>query len=481
MEPPEPSLSQDLEASMVFNGIDADTGDYFHSPMGPSELAQLVRSSPRYQPPGWNDPVDAEAAKGLAEDVDAGDLAKTGWGVIFPQDGDAAVQEALEELLRYRQTQAGCESPDRFRIFAGEKGYRVGESAAEFLDRCDLDPGPVDPDRMPYYLLLVGSPEEIPSEIQYGLDLQYAVGRLCFDAVEDYYQYAQGVLAVERGDIKLPRIAAFFAPKNPGDQATELSSRCLATPLAQASRRKGRSWEIREEIGEAATKERLQQLAGGGATPAFLFTAGHGLMYQAGDSRQRNAQGSLICQSWPGPGTPAKAEHFFAAADVPDEADVAGLVTFHFACFSAGTPALIDFPTEGKNGRSPLAPKPFISRLPQRLLAHPRGGALAVVGHMERAFGWSYRWVKEGRGLAAFEAVLGRLLSGKPIGHAMEHFNHTYGELSAALREEMNRPGGGSDRTLARLWTTLHDVRNYLVLGDPAVRLAAAPPAEEAS
>lgn len=59
----------------------------------------------------------------------------------------------------------------------------------------------------------------------------------------------------------------------------------------------------------------------------------------------------------------------------------------------------------------------------------------------------------------------------------MEHFNSRYAELSADLSNAINRMSWGAQiepYELATLWKENHDARNYIVLGDPAVRVAVA-------
>src|SRR4029077_11207319 len=76
---------------------------------------------------------------------------------------------------------------------------------------------------------------------------------------------------------------------------------------------------------------------------------------------------------------------------------------------------------------------PFIARLPQRLLSHPGGGALAVVAPVNRL------WTLFGQGaespLWAAESTLRALLAGDTLGSAMEYFNQRFVELAVELSD----------------------------------------------
>ena len=89
--------------------------------------------------------------------VDATDLAGAGWGVIFAYDGEAAVRDALSELLSHRKAQATQKKEFRYKEYSGPDGYRPGESKNKFLARHGAGLGPVVPDNVPYYLLIVGN------------------------------------------------------------------------------------------------------------------------------------------------------------------------------------------------------------------------------------------------------------------------------------------------------------------------------------
>jgi hypothetical protein len=462
-----------------FNGLDGRRGSYLTPPATPRHVADLACGAPvdrarARELQAWVARGEGKARRGLKESLDPGKLDEAGWGVIFPGSADsAALREALAPLLDLRREQAGKRQARFFREFAGEDGYREGDSKIDFLSRHGAGTGPADPEKIPYYLLLVGDPEAIPFSFQYQLDVQYAVGRLCFDEIEDYRRYAESVVAAETRGTERRRQACFFSPVNPGDPVTRAMHDNLVKPAAAGLT----GWDVEAVLGEKATRGRLGGLLD--EAPAFLFAACHGLGFAADDPEQRERQGSLVCQDWPGPGSGAlDREHYFAAEDVGDEARVHGLVAFCFACFGAGTPRWDDFTRRSQGERRQLAPGAFLGRLPQRLLGHPRGGALAVVGHVERAWGFSMMWPGAGPQTGTFESALRRLLDGKPVGWAMEVFNQRYAELASDLAAEVEALGFGKklDETrLADLWTASHDARNYTVIGDPAVRVATVP------
>lgn len=496
---------------LYFNGVNASRGEYARAPMTVEELARLVRGeSPEAARPERLDP-DAEQRRLLKqrtqllatgsfevkEGVRQDDLAQTGWAVVFPAAVDySAVREALAPLLELRRGQAG----ELYRELLGPAGYRPGEGRGEFLKRQGAaTSGAVDPRRFPYYVLIVGSPEEIPFRFQYQLDVQYAVGRLHFATLQEYAQYARSVAAAEGGEVSLARRAVFFAAQNPDDLATRRAASELVAPLMGSLKGERRAqeqrWQLESITGEQATKERLGRLLGGPETPALIFTASHGAEFDQVDKRQLQHQGALICQDWPGPQAwrhkALPPSFYFAGEDVPDDARLLGTVAFHFACFGAGTPRLDDFPHE-RGGQAAIAPHAFVSPLAQRLLGHPRGGALAVIGHVERAWTYAFSDSHGARSVETFDSALRRImLAGAPIGWALEYFNNRYAELATGLTEDLenirwqNNPP--DDFTLTARWTEHNDARSYVILGDPAVRLPLAPvggapaPAERAT
>ena len=105
---------------------------------------------------------------------DATDLADSGWAVIFARDDPRAadIRLKLKALLDHRRAQAGRKYDIYYREISGELGYAPGESKQQFLSRLNVGPGAAQPQRLPYYLLLVGDPESIPYELQYQLDIE---------------------------------------------------------------------------------------------------------------------------------------------------------------------------------------------------------------------------------------------------------------------------------------------------------------------
>jgi len=471
-----------VPTSLFVNGVSGVTGEPLAAP-DPSRIAALLRGDKGE--PGLRRWLKLIAQSigisrwGLPMEVDALDPGKAGWGVVFHASEPAAVRDALAPLIDHRGRQSGNGLVKVLEV-------REGEDWRSWLARYGAEPGSVIPHRVPYYLLLAGDPARLSFDFQRALSVEYAVGRLAFDTPQEYGLYARSVIDLETsGAAPTGRTAVFFGTRH--DPATELSADHLVRPLAAGTPANGfdpaqpgvaERWgfEPRELWGEAATRANLGDVfsaPAGSAPPSLLFSASHGVGWPRGHAAQRAAQGAVVCQDWPGHGG-MEPGHLYTAGDLPDDARVHGMVCFLFACYGAGTPERDEYVHEPGKPPPAIADAPFVAALPQRLLAHPQGGALAVIGHLERAWGYSILGASGDPQLQPFRNALGAILRGWPVGHAMQDFHQRYAVLATRISEILERASFGAavpEEELAMTWVERNDARNYAVLGDPAVRL----------
>lgn len=469
-------------AEVFANGIDAVTGAYLVPPMAHAAAAAMIRGETTddkavgFLKRVWT--AFSKAHLGLPFGIDPTDVTKAGWALVVHGAEATDVKAALEPLVEHRRRQVA----DDARVKVLE--YRPPETRAQWLARHKIGAGTVDPTRVPFYLLLCGGPSQIPFSFGRELAMEYAVGVLHFDTAAEYAQYVASVLAYERGDAP-PRAkrVTYFAPRHAFDAATQMSADQLVRPLAtgdDASPAVAERFGYRSESwwGSQAMKEALLDVLARDAAaerPAFVFTASHGIGLPLGHTAQRVAQGALLCQDWKGLGSgPVDPSHYLAASDVPDSARVHGLVSFHFACFGAGTPDRDRFAHKPGVAPPQIADEPFYAALPKRLLAHPGGGAIGCVGHVERAWGHSIVTAGAGAQLQPFANAISRILSGQPLGLALKDFNERFAALSVSLSGMLEQVGFGAsipDAQLVSAWIQRNDAEGFVLLGDPAARI----------
>jgi hypothetical protein len=488
---------------LYVNGLDASTGDYL-TPNGfvaPEQLVPFARAEDGELTTTQIIDLQEKALQtkryAIKDGHNACKLDDAGWGVIWASDIGEDVKDALQPLLELRRGQAG----DRYCEYPGARcpvGFQPGMDGLDFMSKHHVLPGAADPQKMPYYLLIVGDPKNIPFSFQHQLDVDRAVGRLHFATPQEYAGYAASVVAAEKPAARQARRAAFFSVRNADDESTRLSHELLMSELygrLNGDAGLAATWAFDFVPPDQARKPKLAEYLGGANTPALLFTASHGAGFPKFDpATQQARQGALVCGEWPGPiewkrrgGGRIPEEYYFRADDLGANATVAGMIAVFFACYGAGTPDLNDFVHRrdlGQAENAGVAAEPFVSGLARRLLAHPKGGALAVVGHVDRAWDTAFTEVMwepapgDERKISApdaFEDLLRNLLKGWPVGRALEPMNMRHSSLSTILTNEFdrarqkNRPVDPA--RVAPIWTANNDARNYVIIGDPAVRL----------
>ena len=407
--------------------------------------------------------------------ADRGDPRAVGWTYLVAKDDPDrdVIAEILAPLARHR----GMAAPLAPLLY--ERDLPWWEWLDEHYFATTLE------DRTPpHYVLIVADPARVPFEFQTMLDSPAAVGRVAFDDARHLHNYVKKVIDLETSRAPVTRRAALcWAPDGGPDDATHYSHLYMAKPLASYLRTL--RFDVHELFGGLATKAALLSAAASGC-PAIVYTASHGLGPPSGSmDKKRRFAGALCGQRQP---DTSSAEWLITADDLPEsEPFLEGSVFFQFACFGYGVPATGDGAVWLEDRPGPveaLASEDFVSAIPRRLLANPRG-PLAFIGHVDTAWLHGFadpdgvdvieRWHPR---IAPFKRALELLAGVQPAGLAMADFNKqldignsmVLNDLERALRNPA-RQTPESRRRLVDHIIRRNDAKNYMVFGDPAARL----------
>lgn len=399
---------------------------------------------------------------GVLTGIDAKKIEEVGWGIILAKNLSPEIIEKLNPLLGKRGQQAGS----LFKKFYGNDGPEQGESKSRFLARHGVGPGPPQPEKVPYYLLLVGGPEDISFEFQFQLSIQYAVGRIHFDQLEEYAAYAQKILNREKNQ-STRWGTGFFAPGQESDKLTKLAAEKLITPVRDTISTRFPNTQILYSEGSQADSTTLETWFKNQDGPAFIMSAGHSIIHPGIQPQDRPLQGALVCGNYDH--SMQSLTGLFNGTDTVCEKDPGGLVYFQFSCFSGGTPDR-DMFDPNFNVAKPTV-KPFISKLCKNL-SITKGGAAAVIGHVDQAWPHAFFLPEIGSFTETYKQTVCRILLGFPLGHAVKPLAFKAAELNASFQEAVDTLlfGGRVDPArFAALNLLRQDSRSYVLFGDPAI------------
>ena len=442
---------------LYLNGRHGRTGRPLIAPLPLADLAQRIRQR---EPSALAMPLEV-VERGPYDDLSLDDPARVGWGVIAHVEEAPALREWLAPLIAHRRGQ--------FFTYQGEPA-RVWKELHHADQR--------DTSTFPHYVLIAGAPGRVPFDLQFSLATRHAVGRITFDTAEEYACYVRTVLEHEIGTRPAPdRRAVFFATRD--DPATESIHDNLVMPLFGDLPALFHGAAFEPLMAGDATKPKLFSALARGASPALLFTGSHGAALPADDPEQRDLQGSLVCQDADGGVGLEPTSGYISPHDVAEGFTLPGGVHLVFACYGAGTRRRSEFTRYLLDGedRTTLntcqGPEDFVAELPKALLAHATRGALAVIGHVDPAWTFFRSDLDDGLRIQPFGLAIARLLRGLPVGFAASDFAFRYADIAADLLNCIEPDTGDASTAyeLAWLWIRRNDAKNFIVIGDPAVRL----------
>jgi hypothetical protein len=449
-EPPTPSPPSDDAEGWVLRS-------------GPPRLRTFLKPEPLADPKNWRDP-------------------RVGWGLVLPDNTSLSESDAA----------SAADAPEPLRALVADRGangspapvlrYRPGANRAGFLRRGTADipvsqaPKGVGPGAIPRYLLIYGTPQQIPWEVQYHLNAVCAVGRLCL-AGEGLENYVTALRNGWNGAAARSDTAVVWAVDHGPEDISRLMRLAIAEPVFDKVRSdaqmSGSSVYLNGVTPGNATAARLVETLKA-SRPSLVVTTSHG---QTGpldnvaamkenlgllvDGNHALLRPSTLLQSW----------------------QPSGAIWYAHACCSAGSDAQTLF--DGLVQKDSLVDRVLkgvakvgaqVAPLPQALLS-AKEPLRAFVGHVEPTFDWTLRQRLTGQFLTApiHEALYDHLLQPEPLGLALrglyDRLGAIYAEYDAQLRQ-FNKGAPGSEARMLYHLLIARDVQSMVLLGDPTATLA---------
>jgi hypothetical protein len=480
------SVSSDLSGSRL-QLLLARAGD--HKPVLEQGLtAESLLDVPRVEAPSRH----ADVPTWESADADRNDLAAQRWGVIAPEgsDWDALLRD-IAPLIKHREKEQG----------APAKLYRVPKNmtakASMVWRETVLQAEDVPEEERPWFLLILGDLHHVSIELQQALAQGACVGRLHVgrpDGEPDtsgYAAYVSKILTYEQRTPSEEAPSLLLYTARDGTEQTDIGHRLLVEPCREMAQRQWKAqWPALEPmvIPYNGSSPAALLSAAGEARAGVMLSVAHGLGRPeegwGSPEEQRAKQGALSV----GPGQALTGEMLRDTPFLP------GGMWFSVACFGAATPATSAFHTWLTQLKSDDAlraleilpgegERPFMAALPQALLANEQG-PLAIIGHSDLAWVLSFTEVNDWSASRASRilSVLKVLANGSRVGVAHSALMRAYQQVNHSLLEDyevqknaslLGIPEDPKSRVRqGRLWMQRNDLRGYVLLGDPAARLA---------
>lgn len=405
---------------------------------------------------------------------------RVGWGVVLPDrdgllngerdtgaDAPAAIRKLIAArgdapVFRYRDDIAKEGRLQRYFGHGKTASIRVGGSYG------------TDDKSVPRYLLIVGSPAQIPWKFQYRLQCSAFVGRLDLDDA-GLERYVDALLNDWPGASRHADTPVLWAVDHGHPDITYLMRKVVAEKLHASfvgggfdaqllTDARGRAADLRD----ALAKHR----------PAFVLTSSHGATFPLNNSAAMKAQLGL----------PVDLDHTVLDIEALTKAwNPTGAIWYAHACCSAGADkpstfqGMVDAGSSlGRMLAAVAECGPCTAPLPRALLGGERPLG-AFVGHIEPTFDWTLRDPVTGQVMTnamIIDTFYSALHSDPrtPIAMAMDGFYDAVAGLLLdhidAVADFQNHEDGAETRAM-RAKLMAMDRLSMVVLGDPTVRVAA--------